>query len=253
MHESSLYEANCFLTLTYRDEQLPPDNSLLISDHQLFMKRLRKSLHHKIRFYNCGEYGDETNRPHYHTILFNHEFPDLKFLKYTKTEQPLFTSQILDDLWSHGDCYVGSVTFESAAYCGRYCMKKLTGHRKSEYGSREPEFSNQSRRPGIGKPWLDKWQTDVYPNDFCVFNGKKVKPPKFYDQHMILQDGPTGQWIKDDTGHPIYWPHVKLTESDKRTGSRIRNAKKHSSDNTKERLAVREEVHLAKISQLTRK
>lgn len=253
MHEASLYSENVFLTLTYRDEDIPQDDSLDVRDWQLFMKRLKKRHGgRKIRFYHCGEYGETTHRPHYHAILFGMDFPDKKFLKYTETDKPLYISQVLDDTWQKGDCYIGDVTFESAAYCGRYVMKKLTGNRKSEYGSREPEYSTMSRRPGIGKPWLEKWETDVFPIDYCIVNGKKVKVPKYYDSQVSSQESPLGHWGADYTNYPMWIPDVQRTVSEKRRGNRKRNASKHSHDNTSERLAVREEIQRLRIERLTR-
>ena len=76
-HESSLYDQNCFLTLTFSDEHLPQNLSVSKRDLQLFMKRLRKHFApRKIRFFQCGEYGELNMRPHYHSILFNVDFPD---------------------------------------------------------------------------------------------------------------------------------------------------------------------------------
>jgi len=250
LHESSLYRDNVFLTLTYRDEDLPEDDSLNLRHWQLFMKRLKKNLGgRQIRFFQCGEYGETTHRPHHHAILFNIDFDDKTLHKVTENGDYLYTSELLDQTWSHGDCYIGSVTFESAAYCGRYVMKKLTGARKSEYGSRVPEFCTQSRRPGIGKPWLEKWKSDVFPHDFCIINGKKVKVPKYYDS---LVASTNDHWVYDEDGWPRFIPSLKLTDSEKRKGARQRNAKKHSSDNTPERLAVREEVQQARLNRLSR-
>lgn len=41
VHEASLHDDNCFITLTYNDENIPFDASLRHRDYQLFMKRLR--------------------------------------------------------------------------------------------------------------------------------------------------------------------------------------------------------------------
>ena len=42
VHEAQLYEANCFITLTYAPEHLPKNGSLVLEHFQKFMKRLRK-------------------------------------------------------------------------------------------------------------------------------------------------------------------------------------------------------------------
>lgn len=251
LHESSLYKQNAFLTLTYNDEKLPEGGTLVVRHHQLFMKRLKKHYKGKrIRFYHCGEYGENTHRPHYHTILFNHDFEDKVFLKHTETGHAVYTSAILDKIWGHGNCVIGNVTFESAAYCGRYVMGKLTGNRKSEYGSRVPEYSTQSRNPGVGSPWLLKYKSDVYPHDFCVMNGKRVKVPKYYDS--FLNNTPIGKIVLDEHDFPIFMPDLKFNELEQYKNRRVRGAAKHSADNTPERLAVREEIQQRRIDRLTR-
>jgi len=255
-HEASLYDSNVFLTLTYRDEDLPENASLRKRDWQLFMKRLKKrSAGRSIRFFHCGEYGETTHRPHYHAILFNYDFNDRKFLKQTETGHTIDTSAILDETWQLGDCYIGSVTFESAAYCARYVMKKLTGRRKSEYGLLEPEYSTQSRRPGVGSPWLSKWKADAFPNDFVVINGQKQRIPTYYDELLKQQQADIGYWTQDKTGYPIYMPYKKIsdrTETEAIKDKRTRNANKHSSNNTPERLLVREELQLLRLQKLAR-
>ena len=76
MHEAQLWKENCFVTLTYGHGKLPPNGSLDHGDFQLFMKRLRKRVGKPVRFYMCGEYGDEGGRAHYHACLFNVDFQD---------------------------------------------------------------------------------------------------------------------------------------------------------------------------------
>lgn len=180
VHEASLFERNCFITLTYAD--VPADGSLSIRTFQLFMKRLRKRFSsERIRFFHCGEYGEKFGRPHYHACLFNFDFSD-KVLWKEKNGNRLFTSKILEKVWGHGYCVIGEVTFDSAAYVARYIMKKVTGRKAAaHYGGRKPEYISMSRRPGIGRAWFDRFKSDVFPDDFVVVRGKKLRAPKFYD------------------------------------------------------------------------
>lgn len=154
VHESQLHKENCFITLTYASEHLPPDSSLHYRDFQLFMKRLRKKFTgKKIRFYMCGEYGENFGRPHFHACLFGHNFDDLKLWK-TQNNIPLYRSKILEELWPFGHSSVGSVTFESAAYVARYIMKKVTG----EAAELHYTFCRSFNRGDIRPP------ARVYPN-----------------------------------------------------------------------------------------
>lgn len=171
-------------------------------DLQLFIKRLRKYLDPKeIRYYACGEYGDKMGRPHYHMALFNHQFIDLQIYRggqykhfknqfsTAKNQNPLYTSHVLEGIWKKGYCTIGELSFESAGYVARYVTKKITGPpAKEHYNGKAPEFALMSRMPGIGKPWLDKYFTDVYPKDFFTINGVKNKPPRYYDDQLKKLD-----------------------------------------------------------------
>lgn len=240
-HEASLYKENSFITLTYDDNNLPTDGSLNLRHFQLFMKRLRKKYGPKIRFYHCGEYGDLHRRPHYHACLFNHGFEDKKQWS-VRNNIPIHISDELQDLWGQGFTTVGEVNFQSAAYVARYIMKKRFGDIAEEHYEKinpstgeitqlKPEYTTMSRRPGIGAEWLKKFKTDVYAGDFVVMNGKKMRPPRYYD----------GQY-------EITTPE----EMRKIKSSRMRNAKKHAWNNTPDRLRVREKIQDVRLTQLPR-
>lgn len=191
VHEASLYERNCFVTLTYRPEDLS-SSSLRYRDFQLFMKRLRKSGHSGVRFFMCGEYGEDFGRPHFHACLFNCDFPDKVVVARTSAGMRLYGSSDLERLWPYGFSSIGDVTFQSAAYVARYVVKKVTGEDAVEhYGARPAEFCHMSLKPGIGARWLDKYMSDVYPDGAVVINGVKVKAPKYYDRRYerVSDDG----------------------------------------------------------------
>lgn len=242
MHEAQLYEDNCFLTLTYSDENLPSHGSLTLSHFQNFMKKLRKHSNQKIRFYHCGEYGEKYHRPHYHACVFNYDFKDKKLWKKS-LENPLYISETLTKLWGHGHAVIGNVTFDSAAYVARYITKKELGKKAWAYYCEvdpqtgeitkeiSPEYTTMSRRPGIGKGWFEKFHTDVYPEDFVVIKEQKFKPPKYYDSQFEL-------------AYPSDYDSIK--------GARRKEGKKHAHDNTHERLLVKEEIKNEKFKLLKR-
>lgn len=230
VHESKLWDDNCFVTLTYDDKHLPENGSLVPDDLQLYMKRLRKKFGEGIRFFACGEYGDELGRPHYHGLLFNFDFPDKRFLKSTDGGR-LYTSQVCDELWRNGYCSIGSVTFESAGYVARYALKKVSGPpAESHYNGKVPEFLRMSRRPGIGREFVARYGRDFYPSDECVVDGRVSKPPRYYDNVM-------------ETVSPEMVRKVKM---------RRMVAAQLDEDNGGGRLVVREEVKNAAVSTLTR-
>lgn len=191
LHEKRLHRDNCFVTLTYDQEHLPPYGTLVKTDLSKFMKRLRNARGAGIRFYGCGEYGDINRRPHYHVILFNVAFADKRLYSRNKRGEPLYHSKELASYWPFGFNIIGDVTFESAAYVARYVMKKVTGAKaQSHYDvvdgdgvifRRESEFTLMSRNPGIGKGWFVKYGEETYHHDSVIIRGKEVRPPRFYD------------------------------------------------------------------------
>lgn len=244
MHERQLHEESSFLSLTYSDENLPAGGTLKKNDFQAFMKRLRKSIEpKKIRFFQCGEYGDDNLRPHYHAILFGHEFPDKLVVGKNDEGDPLYESAALNFLWRQGRVWIGAVTRKSAAYVARYVLKKLNGEpARLKYARVDPstgelfqvipEYITMSLRPGIGSTWFEKYKTDVYPDDYIVAEGKKIKVPAFYDKLLEKEDPTTLENCK---------------------GKRRARGQQKEIDNTPERLRVREIVKLETIKNLKRK
>lgn len=215
MHELKSHEKASFITLTYNPEHMPKGGTLVKRDWVLFMKRLRQTIApQKIRFLQCAEYGEGNMRPHFHAIIFGYDFPDKVFYKTSsKSGSKLFRSLTLEKIWSDnegnpiGFADIGDVTFESAQYVAGYVTKKITGelahdHYKytdpetGEITQRLPEFSLMSRRPGLGKGWIEQYKTDVYPHDKVVMNGKLSKPPRFYDKFLEEADKQMHELIK---------------------------------------------------------
>lgn len=250
MHEASLHDDNCFITLTYSDDNLPSDGSLVKSDFQKFMKRLRRRFFSSgIRFFHCGEYGESLGRPHYHACLFGFDFPDREFYRMAGDSR-LYTSRILEDIWGVGFCTVGDVTFESAAYVARYVLKKVTGDlaedhylsfdastgaiREDAFGNLvhiQPEYVTMSRRPGIARAWFEEFGNEVYPFDEVIVRGVRCKPPRYYDKLYEASDSDAFKFL---------------------SRRRKKRAREHAEDQTEPRLRAREECAEARINLLKR-
>ena len=221
--EASLYENNCFITLTYMDKCCP--STLVLRDFQLFMKRLRKKYGNGIRFFHCGEYGDLNGRPHYHAALLNFDFPDKK-LYFTSNGFNYYLSESLSNLWPFGIHLISDLTYDSAGYIARYVLKKITGDAAVDaYRDKAAPYVTMSRRPGIGTPWIEKYLENVYNHDRVVVKGHECLPPRFYDE--VLK-----------ANYPEWFDYIKE-----------QRASRFSDDlnNTLQRLKVREEVTTRKV------
>lgn len=190
MHESQMHKDNCFVTLTYADPCLIWGHKrplLHPRDLEKFWKRLRKETNVELSYFACGEYGSRTHRPHYHACIFGYDFPDKK-LSHTSGANRLYTSDMLDHIWGFGNCIIGDVTFDSAAYVARYIIDKKLGKTANYYEDEgiTPEFVRMSRNPGIGKRWIEKFHRDIYPDDSVPLKNTRItsRPPRYYDNYL---------------------------------------------------------------------
>lgn len=238
MHEASLSEYNCFLTLTYDDAHLPNPPTLSKVILQKFIRRLRKQSGARIRYYGCGEYGTVSRRPHYHILVFGYQFPDLVPIRRSSGKVPLWRSPLLEKLWEFGFSSVGAVSFDSAQYVAQYCTKKIYGDKADEHyrfidkSSGEihqlvPEFALMSLKPAIGAEWYARFKPEVDFTDSVVVNGRLVKPPKFYN-------------VLRERREPLVYRRVKR--------ERKRAMLPYLWNTTRERLHVRETVCLARFN-----
>jgi len=238
-----MHERNCFITLTYDPRKEPEGGSVRVKDFQMFMKRMRKDLEdgkteedRRVRYFHCGEYGEKSSRPHYHALLFGVDFSLDGVPIKRERGHTLFKSGSLDRLWGLGHASVGSLTMESAAYVARYVMKKDTAE-TGRYGRIDhngdlffvrPEYVTMSRRPGIGSKWFEQFASEVYPSDEVVHEGKRYRPPRFYDSKLAAD--------------------VLLDLK----GKRRQRVSTRGQDLTEDRLRVREVVAAARLSGLHR-
>lgn len=179
IHESENFEASSFLTLTYSPANLPADFGLHKRDLQLFFKRLRRNREKKIRYYACGEYGDQYGRPHYHAIVLG--------LGSKEREE-------VEDAWGMGHIGIGGVSPDSAMYVAGYVMKKYSGVLAKEvYGEREAPFQICSK--GFGKGWAIENEEYLKRNLGLTIKGRKTGMPRYY--RKVLGDAITQDMLNE--------------------------------------------------------
>lgn len=197
VHEASQWKLNCFITLTYKSA--PPKNSLNPIDTKLFLERFRYHFNQPFKYFLCGEYGEKNDRPHYHALIFGYDFGLSKyhdkqdgFTSASKLSQKessdlgvlhdssALSCPELDKIWGLGHTSVGELTFDSAAYCAQYAMKKVTGAKaKAHYGERHPEFMRQSQN-AIGKQYALQYADEIIYNNSVISNGVSQPIPNYY-------------------------------------------------------------------------
>lgn len=216
--ESRMHDANAFLTLTFDDQHMPADRSLCTDFIQRFWKCFRRAISPTlIKHYTVGEYGDGNgervrlasnghivpDNPHYHACVFGWFPADAKPFKRTPRGDILYTSEFLASEWIYGSCHIGRLTFESAAYCARYALKKVRGDDADMYyDGRLPEKSWPSRH--IGLSWLERYWTDVYPSDRLYLpDGRILRPPPEFDAWLAKNQPDVWQVVEDARKIPI--------------------------------------------------
>jgi len=216
-HESQMHEENAYVTFTYAPEHLPAYENLDHRDFQLFLKRLRKKLARegrpKFKYFMCGEYGDETHRPHYHAILFGYYPPDAVYHR-TQNGNRYYKSQELDKAWQKGFTDTSSVSYYSAGYVARYTLKKQLPKEELQERYLYPDFNGETQvrkfeynrmstgdywGDGIGASWFrEHCERTVMEDNVLDPNGNKCPVPGYYLKILKEDDPHWWQKLKDE-------------------------------------------------------
>jgi len=144
MQEFKGSQGASFVTLTYSPRFVPSDG--VSKRHlQLFLKRLRKKIGTKIRYYAVAEYGSVTQRPHYHIILFNVTSEDIEIVRKSWSLKDRKTGLHVPI----GIVHIGSCSEASIMYCTKYVIQKGSGN-----SVLNPPFALMSRAYGLGACYL---------------------------------------------------------------------------------------------------
>ncbi len=188
--ESALYEDNTFVTLSYDDDHLPEDLSVSKREVQLFMKRLRKNNAKDFRYFAVGEYGDQTMRPHYHLVLFNHPNCLRLYSSYDKRDReccPVCTS--LRKVWGRGQVCLTEVSLQSCAYVAGYVIKNWL-HEVPGHEHLAPEFTLKSQ--GLGKDFAWEIASELLKNNqphvpFAIRHNGTIWPLGRYVREKVAE------------------------------------------------------------------
>jgi len=192
-----MHERNCFLTLTYSDDNLKSPK-LQYADFQNFMKKIRKLSNTPIGVFVTGEYGEKNKRPHWHCIIFGWAPSDLEYRRRNERGDRIYGSETIDRLWGKNDpelrpSELGSVSFNSASYCARYAAKKLV-HGWDGTHEFNP-ISKKSSKHAIGKKWIETYWPDVFTHGYVVTpEGMKAPIPRYYEKWF--QKHHFEKWLK---------------------------------------------------------
>lgn len=186
-----------FITLTYDDKHLPDRNGVptLVKAHfQNFMKRLRLNYppEYRIKYYAVGEYGGQTQRPHYHAIIFNHEEKDIQ-KAWTESGEPI------------GHTYHGQVNDATIQYTLGYLKKP-----RSNYDDKQKEFSLMSK--GLGERYIEEmadWhrKDPINRNFFMLQGGTKIALSRYFKER-IFDDAMLAD-IKESRNNEVFTESVK--------------------------------------------
>lgn len=220
--EAKGWQKNCFVTLTYNNNNLPKNKTLVKKDIQDFLKRLRyyekgyepwenpknSKKENPIRYFACGEYGPKEGRPHYHMALFNYMPNDLKLYKQNHNGDNLYMSQDLQKIWGKGFVIIGMLSPESASYIARYVQKKAgiapktriykyndknqTKTIRKRKTEREQEFIIMSTGVGLGRKYWEENKEFIKKYQYISIKIKnKVKQksiPRYFKKLWIKED-----------------------------------------------------------------
>lgn len=150
-------------------------------DLQKFIKRLRKCYPHSLKYFACGEYGDQFDRPHYHIALFTNGSANL--LKHC-----------VEGSWQLGMTDVEYLVDARVTYITKYMLKGSLENRTDE--RQTPCFNRASHGLGSRGFYNDyliessRLSEDEYLRCVQLNNGSKIPVPRYFRKTMVADEWP---------------------------------------------------------------
>lgn len=182
LHEiKNKYKNVYMLTLTYKNEDIIEKYQVEKQHITNYIKRVREQLRrydkkHKTKYndfkYFLGaEYGDKTQRPHYHMIIAtNYKETRDKFIK--------------DWELHFGEVDIKDADIRGIYYTIGYCNKKIGNNQDKYIGKRANTFRKFSK--GLGKEYAYKNENLLRENKYIIFKNYKMPIPYYYKKILDL-------------------------------------------------------------------
>lgn len=218
--ETQISYSACFLTLTYEEtpKSFNGNETLCKADYQKFLKRLRKKLPSAaIKYYACGEYGTQTQRPHYHAIMFN------------LPQSWVNDGENLASIWKEGHVYVAPCNIATIKYVCKYVMKGRW-EPQDELDDRTPEFAIMSKKMGLSHltPQMVKYYQENQIGHVTLSGGQLTPLPRYFkekiftrqERQTMAREANAIREIKweelfDDAYHEVIWKKDQIRKEEK--------------------------------------
>jgi len=178
-------------------------------DMQLYFKRLRKK--YDLCYYAVPEYGDKTQRPHYHAIIITNEDKTTPFLKNLQTLWDTYTEGIPTGI-QNGYVHRGDVVHNTIRYVVKYMSKRI---KNTPIGADEPKAYISK---GLGKSYIDRnrlFHLDTDRRYLVEDGGYKISMPKYYKDKIWNFTRPTKDFLNYLRNEKRWEDYNKLSDYEK--------------------------------------
>lgn len=163
--EARLHPVGWFTTNTYADHCLPSDRKVSLA-HAAHWRKCVQSVDPAAVVLVVGEYGDHTNRPHYHSVTFANL--DGVIRNIGTNEEPIYWSDRLREAWGFGNIELSMLNPSRVNYIGNHFIKS--------YG-RDDTVVSYPRNPAIGDNFRRKYWDDIARLGVIHWEGQAFRVP----------------------------------------------------------------------------
>lgn len=125
-----------------------------------------------------GEYGGKTERPHFHSILFN------------LPPEYIQTPELIQQIWKHGNIQADTVTKNSIAYVCGYVNKQKYFVSDDPNDDRLPEYSRMSKNLGTNflTPQRIQYLKNHLEPTIQIEGGTVIALPAYYKKKALTEE-----------------------------------------------------------------